>query len=183
MRKISADWIFPVSSAPVKNGVVVIDDTGKILQLGERENFENAELEIYSGILCPGFINAHCHLELSYMKGRFPEHTGLVNFLLGVMKTRNDEVDGVNETMISAEREMEEAGIVGVGDISNRTTSFSIKKQSKLRYHTFVESNGVNPVDAANAFQRAKKVFDEACASGFSASITPHASYSLSDEL
>lgn len=183
MRKISADWIFPVTSSPVENGVIVIDDEGRILQISERKNFDEAELETHHGIICPGFINSHCHLELSYMIGRFREHSGLPEFLLQILRTRNDEMAGVQEAMYSADAEMFSQGIAGVGDISNLSTSFGQKKNSKLRYHTFVECNGVNPAQAEFFYCRAKEVFVKAQQAGLSASITPHAPYSLSDEL
>ena len=39
------------------------------------------QVQQFNGIIAPGFINAHCHLELSHMKGIIPEHTGLSDFI------------------------------------------------------------------------------------------------------
>ena len=70
MRKISANYLFPVSGAPIKNGYVAVDDNGTVIETGVLEK-ECADTEFYNGILVPGFVNAHCHSELSYLKGYF----------------------------------------------------------------------------------------------------------------
>ena len=69
MRKITADYIFPIHQKPIKNGVVEIDKDGTIIQLGRRVDFDEKNLESHKGIITPGFVNTHCHLELSHMKG------------------------------------------------------------------------------------------------------------------
>ena len=67
LRKFSADYIFPVSSPPIKNGEVVTDDTGKILEVAspplQMERGLGGEVEYLDGIIIPGFINSHCHLD------------------------------------------------------------------------------------------------------------------------
>ena len=39
------------------------------------------DIQNFEGIISPGFINAHCHLELSHMKGMIPAKTGLQEFV------------------------------------------------------------------------------------------------------
>ena len=85
MRKISADYIFPVSADPIKEGVVILDNEGRILQLDERANHDPPSLEIYAGVLTPGLINTHRHLELSHMKGKVDTGTGLIPFITAVV--------------------------------------------------------------------------------------------------
>ena len=67
MKKISADYIFPGNSVPIKHGVVVINDIGEVLSVlnPEIEEINWDEVEQHEGIICPGFVNTHCHLELS----------------------------------------------------------------------------------------------------------------------
>ncbi|MBA3648933.1 MAG: amidohydrolase family protein [Chitinophagales bacterium] len=183
MHKISADYILPVSSAPLKNGVIVIDDDGIIISLSDRNNFENAELQIYRGIICPGFINAHCHLELSYLKEQITEHTGLVNFIIEFLSKRDDSGENVQQAIKDAEDEMIQNGIVGVGDISNAVTSFLQKSKRRIEYHTFVECLGLLPEKADEFLDRSIAVFHSAKQLSLEASITPHAPYSMSLEL
>ncbi len=135
MRKICADLIIPVSSAPLRNGVVAIDKDGTILSIEEGNDLKDVSIEKFSGIICPGFINAHCHLELSYMKGKIPEHTGIVQFLINLIEYRNQRnqnasggilAEEINTAIRKAVAEMKTQGIAGVGDISNDNYSFHV---------------------------------------------------------
>ena len=63
MRKIAATYIFPVSSPPLKYGILILDDQEKILEVKDTGGklHEEAGLEYYNGILVPGFVNAQGH--------------------------------------------------------------------------------------------------------------------------
>jgi cytosine/adenosine deaminase-related metal-dependent hydrolase len=62
MKSFRADYIFPVHADPIKNGVVTVDDHGRILSVSEipPPNIKLGEVEHLKGIICPGFVNAHC---------------------------------------------------------------------------------------------------------------------------
>ncbi|RAJ03935.1 cytosine/adenosine deaminase-related metal-dependent hydrolase [Chitinophaga skermanii] len=135
------------------------------------------------GILCPGFINTHCHIELSHMKGVIPEKTGLPAFLRGVMTQRGNDPIQQHDAMVKAVEDMREAGIVAVGDISNTDTSAVIKSQQALYYHTFVESTGFIEAFANQRFQGAQVVYQAFRDAGLPATIVPHAPYSVSGAL
>src|SRR3954462_12303757 len=129
MRKISADYIFPVSSPPVKNGVVIIDDNGIILEVLPPSGGQDSEK--YSGIICPGFVNAHCHLELSHLKGQISEKKGLAGFISELIPKRGKfSPEEIKTAISSAEDEMLRNGIVAVGDISNTDDSFEQKRKN-----------------------------------------------------
>src|SRR5258708_15634058 len=96
-------------------------------------------IEIYRGLLSPGFINCHCHLELSHMKGVLPEKTGLVDFLTAVIQQRGAVPAGA-EHMARAEQEMLDNGIVAVGDICNTAGTLSLKTEGRLYSHIFIAS-------------------------------------------
>ena len=183
MRKISADLIFPVTSAPVKEGVVVVSDEGKILELGERKDYDNAELEIHQGIIVPGFVNTHCHLELSHMKGLLAEHTGLITFIKGVLSKREAPKEIIQDAIVNAENEMIANGIVAVGDISNTSESFARKYENNLHYHTFVEVFNLVPEAAQTTFNTGLKLWNELTNKNQQASIAPHAPYTVSPAL
>ncbi|MFT7154551.1 MAG: cytosine/adenosine deaminase-related metal-dependent hydrolase, partial [Alteromonas macleodii] len=75
MRFLSADIIFPIYTNPIPNGIVAVSANGTILEvmLPDSENApDSSRIERFEGALCPGFINSHCHLELSHMKGLVP---------------------------------------------------------------------------------------------------------------
>ena len=71
MRFLTADYLFPLHIAPIKKGVLKISEKGEVVRIFEnREVAPQSKLEIFKGILCPGFVNAHCHLELSHLLGK-----------------------------------------------------------------------------------------------------------------
>ncbi|MEO1714999.1 MAG: hypothetical protein AAFU60_16835, partial [Bacteroidota bacterium] len=81
MRKISADLIVPVHSDSIEQGVVVIDESGKIEAITPRTEHDPNTVEVYEGVIVPGFVNTHCHLELSHMKAKVNTGTGLIPFI------------------------------------------------------------------------------------------------------
>jgi cytosine/adenosine deaminase-related metal-dependent hydrolase len=140
-------------------------------------------VENLSGILCPGFINAHCHLELSHMKGLVPQKTGLVDFVLKVVNERHFADDEILTAIETAEDEMLQNGIVAVGDICNNTLTIQQKSKGRLQYHNFIEASGFPPSVAEQRFKRAAD-FYKTYSDNFSAnSIVPHAPYSVSPEM
>ena len=75
MRKIAANYIFPIVGEPIKNGYVVFDNNNCVVEIGQL-NGECQDTEFYNGILCPGFTNAHTHIELSHLVNLFEQGTG-----------------------------------------------------------------------------------------------------------
>ena len=185
MRKITADWLFPISSEPIENGVIIVDNQGKILKIDSRDHHDIASLEYYKGVLVPGFINTHCHLELSHMKGKVATGTTLIPFITGVVTQRGAEAEVIADAIEQAEKEMIEGGIVAVGDISNVTDTFAQKEKGNLRYYTFVEMfDFLQDNDADKEFEKYKSVYDAIpLAKGSRKSVVPHAPYSVSRRL
>lgn len=186
MRKITADYIFPVSTAPVKEGVVVVNESGQILSVEKREDHDPASLEKYTGVIVPGFINTHCHLELSHMKGLVATGTSLLPFITSVVKFRDFPQETILSAIEQADREMFENGIVAVGDISNKTDTFQKKAESAIRYYTFVEMfDFLQDANAQATFDQYKTVYDqhEIASSKNRFSGVPHAPYSVSEKL
>lgn len=185
MQQISADYIFTGNAAPIKNGVVVLDKNKVVVDVlnpaVDEINWET--VKNHQGILCSGFVNTHCHLELSYLKGQLKEQTQLHGFIKDIISIRESFSEEVRlEAMINAEQEMIQNGIVAVGDISNGVSTFGLKEKQHLYYHTFVEVFGSDPNIASQAYAHALEVYN-AYFDKTKASITPHATYSVSDKL
>ncbi len=185
MRKISADWICPVSSEPIENGIVITDDAGKILAIENAAQHDPASLEVYRGILVPGFINTHCHLELSHMKGKVDTGTGLIPFITGVVTQRNASAEIIADAIEKAEQEMLDGGIMALGDISNAPDTFAVKSRGRMRYHTFLELfDFLQDAGAEKTFQDGLAVYNKLdLAPGSARSLVPHAPYSVSKTL
>ncbi|WP_413665965.1 amidohydrolase family protein [Mucilaginibacter sp. Mucisp86] len=181
MKSFRADYVFPVYADPIKNGIVTVDDQGKIIAVTDSNKPPSGQVQQVSGIICPGFINTHCHTELSHLKDKVKPKGGLVNFIKDVQSLRNTDQQEVLDAIAKADQEMYDNGIVAVGDISNTKNSVEMKKQSKLYYHTFVETFGFLPEKATEVFEKALALLNEFKPG--SCSVTPHAPYSVSKEL
>jgi len=184
-RKISASYVFTLSGKPLKNGIVVANSEGTIVDIIDTKGdlVESEGVEHYSGILCPGFINAHCHLELSHLKGKIARELHLPGFLHQILLTRNADEDFQEMAARQADRYMWKSGIVAVGDISNSSFTLGIKEESQVYYHTFIECFGFLPERAPRAMEYAEFVSRLYEASKLTATIVPHSPYSVSDDL
>jgi cytosine/adenosine deaminase-related metal-dependent hydrolase len=183
VRYISADYVFPIHRAPLKNGVVALNESGEIVDLFEEKSriVPTQSIEKYRGFLTPGFINSHCHLELSHLHKKIPQNTKLIPFIEAVMKHPANERLETEEAMKKADEQMYQSGIVAVGDIANTANSKEIKLKSKIYYHTFVEIIGFDPEKADYSFNKGKELINTF--SPLSASLSPHAPYSVSKKL
>ena len=193
MRYLSANYIFPLHINPIKEGVVQVSKKGKVLNIFKhREQVPSDKLEIYEGVLCPGFVNVHCHLELSYLRGNIlPQlkEKGLVNFISKIREKRKANNISKNSRFFreqiqgpitNADAIMQKNGIVAVGDVSNTDYSFSVKKKSKILYHTFVELFSLNTSESEMVFNKGLVLLKNCPKPN---SITPHANYSVSKRL
>lgn len=177
MTSYTADFIFDGNQFLSSGSSIEVNSWGEIISLNDPQSHHKYHLR---GLLMPGMVNAHCHLELSHLKGKIPKHLGLVNFLSAIMKERRTDLDEeMKSCMIHAEKDMLNNGIVAVGDICNTGHTIELKKSCRLHYHTFVELIGLNPDKASliveNGLQL-RKQFE-------SASLALHAPYSITPEL
>lgn len=185
MKKFSADRVYPMSSEPLDHAVVITDDAGKILAIEPRERHDPASIDLRRGVLVPGFINAHCHIELSHLRGKVATGTGLIPFITGVVTQRNASPEVIQDAIEQAEAEMMAGGIVAVGDISNAPDSFVVKSRGRLRYHTFLELFDFLQEEAAEkTFANGLAVYEQLAATpGHARTLVPHAPYSVSKSL
>jgi aminodeoxyfutalosine deaminase len=184
-RKFSADHLFTGHQLLSGDHVLITNDNGTILDIIDKAAAGD-DVQHFTGILSPGFINCHCHIELSHMKGSIPKHTGLVGFVQQVMGQRNAFTEEEKQqAMIAAEQEMYNSGIVAVGDICNATDSVSVKQKSKLCWHNFVEVSGFVDAAAQKRFDAAQEIaaqFRQQLPQ-FKTTLSPHAPYSVSKTL
>lgn len=181
IQYFSADYVVPVTSDPIKNGIIAIED-GEIVGIyKDLDASINADVKMLSGVLIPGFVNTHCHLELSHLLNTIPQKIGLVDFIGKVMGNRNADMESVADAMLKADNAMFENGIQAVGDHVNTSISADIKNDSRIRYHTFVEIIGLKEEEILDKIDEARDIefyFDSS-----HSSITLHAPYSCSKSL
>ncbi len=183
-RRLKADYLFDGFELH-RDRVLICRKDGTIEGHVDGEA-AGSDLEYLSGILCPGFLNCHCHLELSHLKGKIPEKQGLVNFVFSVVSMRNQSDEIKQNAIRIAESDMLKEGIVAVGDICNTGDTIFKKSAKILDYYNFIEVFGWDPGLARQRFEEAKRLAGLFIESGSDAehlSLSPHAPYSVSDEL
>jgi cytosine/adenosine deaminase-related metal-dependent hydrolase len=170
-----------------ENKVLVTTTDGLVIDLiPEEEAGEN--VEAYDGILTPGFINAHCHLELSHLRDVIPPHTGLIEFLCSVVTKRNFPREVVDEAIRLAAIEMYEKGIVAVGDIGNTADTALAKSNSKIRWQNFVEVLSMTDSKASEELMRYSGVAEKLNLAlkdslvPHRTSLVPHSPYTISPQ-
>ncbi len=185
MRKISATYLYAGNGRFLKNGTLICKDDGTVVSIidNEGELSEQEGTEYYSGLLVPGFVNVHCHLELSHLKEKIEEKIGIGGFVGKINRLRNQETESREKAMQLADRKMWAAGIAAVGDISNSKLSVDTKLKSRIFYHTFIEAFGFHPSRAEIAFDYARFVQSDFQENGLANSIVPHSPYSVSESL
>jgi aminodeoxyfutalosine deaminase len=184
--KYKAAQIFDGYKFLPPNSVLITTNEGVIESIVTEDEAGREGIVELSGILTPGFINAHCHTELSYLKNKIPQHSGLVNFLIEVTKQRNSFTQQeIEESICNAIKEMQANGIVAVGDICNTANSIAAKRNNNIQFHNFIETIGFDPSTAEEKISQSlvlKQQFVNELPFRNS-SICPHAPYSVSNEL
>ena len=184
MRRIAAKYLYTLMSMePIVNGFVELEDDGTVVRTGGCAD-PAAEPEVYDGALVSGFVNAHCHIELSSMKGLFRKGTGMAGFIdqineLRDTKSREEKVHDLTVAMDSLWNQ----GVVAMADISNGSDSFAVKAAHPMYTRTFLEVFGTEPEDCAAVMDGVRRLKETADCFGIDAAPTPHACYTMSPEL
>ena len=165
--------------------VLITDEKGKILDIVNETNAGD-DVQKLNGMICPGFVNTHCHLELSHLRNVIPEKTGLVDFVFKIVTQRNNfSEDFILQSIADGENEMLNNGIVAVGDICNGTSTLQQKQKNNLAYYNFIEVSGWVPSVARQRFQAGVEIEEQFRTPNFElrTSTVPHAPYSISEDL
>jgi cytosine/adenosine deaminase-related metal-dependent hydrolase len=184
MRFLKADKLFNGDQFLPQTTVLVLENNGTLRDIISESETDSLNIEKLEGIITPGFVNPHCHLELSHLKSVIPTHTGLVEFAKHIIINRNKaSKEEIIEHQLIADKSIKDSGIVAVGDICNTTDSFKIKEESTIYYHSFIELLGLNPTNAQTHFEEGLGLLEELTSLGLNGSIAPHAPYSTSTDL
>jgi cytosine/adenosine deaminase-related metal-dependent hydrolase len=191
LKYITAEKIHDGKGWLPADSVLEITAKGTINDILSIENLPSEKIEKRDGIICPGFVNVHCHLELSHLKNKVEEGTGLVPFLQTVTGFRNHfSRQEKEEALGEAIREIKQNGIVAIGDIANGTDTLRARETAGFHIHTFIEALGFTRDFAAARFAFSETIyraFSEKTGSQeayiLRQSIVPHAPYSISEKM
>lgn len=180
--RVAAEFVYTLDlSSPIHNGFVEWDESGKILSVGECEDPSEAQEGV---ALVPGFVNAHCHLELSHLHHKFRKGTGMAGFIDQINQLRDSSTHEEKlERIDFFFKKMQEEGVVAMADISNCSDTFAAKSASKVYTRTFLEVFGSEPEDCDAVMESVLKLQQEAVDRGLDAAPTPHSCYTTSPQL
>ena len=181
IKRITADFVYTLDTEPLRNGYVEYDEAdGRIISVGKCEDGEN----VMPGALIPGFVNTHCHVELSHLHKKFRKGTGMAGFIDQINELRDWAGREVKEMLVREWMDkMWNDGVSAMADISNDDSSFEVKRTHKMYTRTFLEVFGSEPEmceEVMNDVLELKKVAD---AAGIDAAPTPHSCYTMSPQL
>ncbi len=154
IRAYRAQWILPISSPPIENGLIIINDD-QIQAVGTyeglREQLASAPIDLGDVIIFPGFINVHTHLE----EGKLPEPVN--NFLQYLrqteIQTRSLNIDQRKEIIQKNIDSCHEFGTVALGDFASDELSGDILQTSELLARIFNEIRGFKNYEASTIFR------------------------------
>ena len=184
MKRLAAKYLYRLdTTAPVVNGFVELEDDGTVIRTGVCAD-PASEPVFYEGAIAPGFVNAHCHVELSYMKGMFRKGTGMAGFIDQINELRDTKSmeEKVRDLTVAMDS-LWEQGVVAMADISNCADSFAVKARHPMYTRTFLEVFGTEPEDCGAVMDGVRKLKEVADGFGINAAPTPHACYTMSPEL
>ena len=184
MNRIAAHYLYTLENEePIVDGFVEYDDEGVISRVGKCEDVR-AEEKYIDGIVMPGMVNSHCHLELSYLWKKFRKGTGMAGFIDQINEMRDNK--SYEEKLADIQTWMDklwEQGVSAMGDISNCSDSFGIKAASPMYTRTFLEVFGTEPQDCDAVIRGVLELQEKAKEAGIDAAPTPHSVYTMSPEL
>ena len=174
MRRIASHLALLPSGILSKPLITFCDN--EVVEIEQWERLDSMEcVEFYAGLLVPSLVNAHCHIELSYLRGAIEPHGGFAAFAAGMARTRNLFTDEQRiEAARLADEQMWREGVGAVGDIANDTSVFGVKERSNIRYRTFAEVFGLR-AESTEPFEQLLGYPET--------SLSPHSTYSLQDGL
>jgi cytosine/adenosine deaminase-related metal-dependent hydrolase len=184
-----AAWLLPVSQPPIRDAWLRTD-RGRIVAFGPTRPGDftaSDEIDLGNVAVLPGLVNAHTHLELSWMRGRIGRPAEFSDWLRSVMALRSS-TDTTNEerarAIPAAIAEARAYGTALVGDISNTLRTSADLSAAEMAAVVFYELFGFNAAEADRIINDATDVLQKMPVSAdVRHTIAPHAPYSVSPAL
>jgi len=181
MIRYRAAWVLPIASPPIAGGVVSVDGD-LITSVGEYEG--GAAQDLGNVAILPGLVNAHTHLELSWMRGKVPPSASMPAWAASLMALRRTVSHEPAEPIVDAIAEARSTGTSLVGDVTNTFATYQLLVDAQLSAALFRELLGFAATDPDAVIDVAARQFAELTpVAWLRPSIVPHAPYSVSPAL
>ena len=185
MTVVEGTWLLTMTGPPVQHGRVAVE-AGRIVATGADLADRHPD-QVIDGVILPGLVNAHTHLELSYLQDAVPPADAFVPWvsrLMAVRQTRNEDADpAVAAAAREAARQLHATGTAVVGDISNTLRTPAILGEAHLAGVVFHELLGFGPADRTAQVRAARERAARVSVPGVRVSLAAHAPYSVSPAL
>lgn len=124
LRVVHASAVLPQDGPAILDGAVVVGDAGVVLDVGPAgavlPRHAGLAVDVVLGVVAPGLVNAHTHLELSWMQGLVPGGGGFVEWVDRLVTLRSEESEGAVASGLEVALDALEASCTaGVGEVSN----------------------------------------------------------------
>ena len=183
-NRIAASFVYTLDAKePIRNGYVEYDDDGTVTGVGPCGDISSEEC-FHDGALVPGFVNAHCHVELSHLHGKFRKGTGMAGFIDQINELRDWAGRDVKASLVKEWMDkMWADGVSAMADISNDDSSFEVKAAHPMYTRTFLEVFGSEPHMCEGVMSDVTALNEQADRAGIDAAPTPHSCYTMSPQL
>lgn len=189
MQLLRSAWLLPITAPPIRDGLVAVSD-GRVVWLGGPGDSGAPDAllrDLGDGVLLPGLVNAHCHLELSHLAGKLPAAPGgFVPWVEEVVSSRGRYTDAqVASASAAAIAGLEASGTVAVGDVSNTLAHLDNLAASSLSAVVFLELLAWDPARAQATLAWGEELLRErqALRPGLELRLAAHALHSVSPAL
>ena len=184
LNRVAASYVYTLDAEePIRNGYVEYYDDGTIAGIGPCDDI-HAEEHFYQGAIVPGFVNAHCHVELSHLHGKFRKGTGMAGFIDQINELRDWAGPEVKTRLVKEWMDkMWADGVSAMADISNDDSSFAVKAVHPMYTRTFLEVFGSEPHMCDGVMADVTALNEVSDAAGIDAAPTPHSCYTMSPQL
>jgi cytosine/adenosine deaminase-related metal-dependent hydrolase len=190
MHVYRASWILPVTEPPIREGWVAVE-RGRIIDVGGPHEGSGpagggrTRIDLGDAVVMPALVNAHTHLELSWLRGRTRPAADFLGWVSGMMRQRLQSADGrdhefVRSAMALALEEMKASGTGLVGDISNALAHLDVLGASGLEgvvFHEVIRFRAAGAEGFVDASLR--RIEDADAGERWRLALAPHAPYSV----
>lgn len=183
-NRIAASFVYTLDgNEPIRNGFVEYSEDGTVTAVGACEDPASEE-HFFQGAIVPGFVNAHCHVELSHLHRKFRKGTGMAGFIDQINELRDWAGHEVKTRLVKEWMDkMWSDGVSAMADISNDDSSFPVKASHPMYTRTFLEVFGSEPHMCEGVMKDVLQLNAAADAAGIDAAPTPHSCYTMSPQL
>ena len=179
-----APWVLPIARPPIRNGWLALD-RGRIVDVGDGSPPDTSPVhELTACAVLPALVNAHVHLELSWMAGQVPPAPSMPGWVDRLMALRRTIDRELHAPIGRAVRDARASGTALVGDITNTLAPYDALLDSDVSAAIFRELLGFNTPDPARVVaDAAAQVAELTPVARLRPSLVPHAPYSVSPAL